>query len=64
MVHQCPYRNRIEELEKARVGFDKDISSLVDKLSTLTWWMRALVITMIPCVLGAFGYLFLEAFKR
>lgn len=57
MAHDCTQEERIANLERAEGITSVRIDNLIETISSLTGWVRLLVITAIPCVLSAFGFL-------
>ena len=57
MSHICYQEQRIAKLEAEMTGQNRDIQNLVKRLDNLTKGIWALVLTLIPTVLGLFGFL-------
>ena len=57
MAHICYQELRIAKLEADMTGQNHDIQNLVKRLDNLTKGIWALVLTLIPTVLGLFGFL-------
>ena len=64
MVHICQQEIRIAKLEADMTGQNRDVQNLVKRLDSLTAWVRALVITLIPTVLSMFGFLIWQVILR
>lgn len=64
MPHQCHQEIRIATLESKTDVAKTEIGNLIKRLDNLTIWIRALVITLIPTIISAFGFLFWQTFRR
>jgi hypothetical protein len=63
-MHVCQQEIRIAKLEADSVGHNRDIQNLIQKLDGLTKGLWALVLTLIPVIIGAFAFLIVEFVKK
>lgn len=63
-IHICKQETRLSKLEADMCGQNHDIQNLIKRLDNLTKGLWALVLTLIPTVLGVFGFFVWEVIKK
>lgn len=63
-VHICKQESRLSKLEADMCGQNHDIQNLIKRLDNLTKGLWALVLTLIPTVLGVFGFFVWQVIKK
>ena len=56
-MHECRQEERLRVLEQSDACMGIEIKNLIGKLSELTGWIKALILTVIPVLLSALGLL-------
>jgi hypothetical protein len=64
MSHICHNEARIIQLEKEGAAMNTEIKNLVKSLDSLTGWIKALIIALIPIIFGSMGWLITQVFKK
>ena len=55
---------RVGDLEVASACTTINIDNLIKRLDSISGWLKALVITLVPCTLSAVGFLIWNVFKH
>jgi hypothetical protein len=62
--HKCINEERLRKLEVEGGIMNTRIDNLIKSLDSLTGWVKALVIGLIPTLVGAFGWLIVQVFLK
>jgi hypothetical protein len=63
-IHTCYQEQRLAKLEADMNGQNRDIQHLIKRLDNLTKGLWALVLTLLPTVVGLFGFLIWQILNK
>jgi hypothetical protein len=64
MPHECINEERLRNLERDGAVMSNEIQNLIKSLNSLTGWVKALVIALVPSLIGVFGWLIVKVFDK